>query len=942
MHIIGVDVGGTNTDAVLLRIEDDQSPKVVTAVKVVTTSDVFSGLIHAVKQVVHNNSVNAIVVGTTHFINALIQRRDLAKVCILRLCGPATHSIAPMSNWPQDLKHAVDGLTTLVSGGYFFDGSEISSLNEEEIRSTVRRALALNINTFCVSGVFSPCRTDQEVRVGEIIHEESPTAYVTLSHEVAGLGLLERENASILNACLRPLAMRTIGMLKDFLPHDASIFLTRNTGTLLSSEDATRWPVFTFASGPTNSMIGAAHLSGIQNGIVIDVGGTSIDFGVIVNGRPRQTHANIKLVDDIRVNVTVPDTYSLPLGGGTIIHVTEEDQSVQVGPNSVAYQLEQQALAFGGRTVTATDVALAAGLVKEIGHRDVKLPAKIIEQVLEYVNKTVTNGVDRMKTNPEPVPVILCGGGCILIDQNKSFPGVTKIIRPDHFAVCNAVGAALCSVSGTLDLITDLVPTSVDGGTQRKAELDRLVLQVQEQCEHNGARKTTIQLSELELIPLSYHSGGYKHRVQLTAIGQLDLSKFKQNEQRKSTERPSFDIIKELPMNIKPPVHADYTKKQPVFDEKGVWCIDPIDIEYIAYGAGILGCGGGGEVYHSKLWCLDILQQGKHKMCVVPPSYYESSSDLVVSVGFMGVPTVSHELLSSGLECATAVDALEKHLSTKFAGIFSGEIGGANGLMGLIVAANKDLYCIDADGIGRAFPCLTHLLAFIEGCRPAPASLCDIHGDTIMCTEDLVSTPQELEDIFRIECIKRGLIAGVCLPPINGEQLRKYSLAHSVSRAWFLGQAKFNHSKDAVQAVARAGHGRVLVSNGKIINVERNTSDCFVRGHVTIEMQEGNLIIDFQNENLVARLENGDVLASVPDLITLVEQDTAEPLSTETIKYGYRVSVLVLPAPKLLTAPHVLEHIGIKAFGYEFSNYEYVPSYAPIQSVWDVFYKKNY
>ena len=164
-------------------------------------------------------------------------------------------------------------------------------MNEEEVRSTVRRALALNINTFCVSGVFSPCRTDQEIRVGEIIHEESPTAYVTLSHEVAGLGLLERENASILNASLRPLALRTIGILKDSLPHDTSIFLTRNTGTLLSSEDATRWPVFTFASGPTNSMIGAAHLSGIQNGIVIDVGGTSIDFGVIVNGRPRQTHA---------------------------------------------------------------------------------------------------------------------------------------------------------------------------------------------------------------------------------------------------------------------------------------------------------------------------------------------------------------------------------------------------------------------------------------------------------------------------------------------------------------------------------------------------------------------------------------------------------------------------------------------------------------------------
>ena len=179
----------------------------------------------------------------------------------------------------------------LVSGGYFFDGSEISPLNEDEIRSVVRRALALDICTFCVCGVFSPCRSDQEERVGEIIREESATAYITLSHEIAGLGLIQRENASIFNACLRLLATQTITALQDALPPNVPFFLTKNTGTLLSSEDSMRWPILTFASGPTNSMMGAAYLSGIKNGIVIDVGGTSIDIGVIVDGRPRQTHA---------------------------------------------------------------------------------------------------------------------------------------------------------------------------------------------------------------------------------------------------------------------------------------------------------------------------------------------------------------------------------------------------------------------------------------------------------------------------------------------------------------------------------------------------------------------------------------------------------------------------------------------------------------------------
>lgn len=185
----------------------------------------------------------------------------------------------------------MDGLTVFASGGYFFDGSEISPLNEEEIRCVIRQARERDITTFCVCGVFSSCRRDQEERVGQIIQEEMPSAYITLSHEIAGLGLAERENAAILNACLRPLAKQTIGLLQEALPADVPFFLTKNNGTLLGAEDAIRWPIFTFASGSTNSMIGAAYLTGIDHAIVIDVGGTSMDIGVITNGKPRQTHA---------------------------------------------------------------------------------------------------------------------------------------------------------------------------------------------------------------------------------------------------------------------------------------------------------------------------------------------------------------------------------------------------------------------------------------------------------------------------------------------------------------------------------------------------------------------------------------------------------------------------------------------------------------------------
>ena len=202
----------------------------------------------------------------------------------------------------------------------------------------------------------------------------------------------------------------------------------------------------------------------------------------------------------------------------------------------------------------------------------------------------------------------------------------------------------------------------------------------------------------------------------------------------------------------------------------------------------ITGCGGGGESYHCRLWCLEILRENKDKMRVVPPSFFPSSSDLVADIGYMGAPTVIHELLSNGRECLEAVNAIEKYLSKKLAGVYSGEIGGANGLMGLIVAASKGIPCIDCDGMGRAFPCLDHVVSFIHGLPVTLACLCDIRHEIVMCTDNMVSTPKELEDTFREECIKRGLSIGVCLPPLTGEQLQKHTVHHSLSRAWFLGE----------------------------------------------------------------------------------------------------------------------------------------------------------
>lgn len=205
-------------------------------------------------------------------------------------------------------------------------------------------------------------------------------------------------------------------------------------------------------------------------------------------------------------------------------------------------------------------------------------------------------------------------------------------------------------------------------------------------------------------------------------------------------------------------------------------------------GVYIAGCGGGGESYDCKQWCLQLLQDGKYQMRVIPPSLHSSESHLFVPVGFMGAPTVSHELLPNGHECLKAVDTIETFLAKKPTGIYSAEIGGSNGLMGLVVAALKQVFCVDCDGMGRAYPRLDQLLSFIHNLPVTPTCLCDTRGETVLCTDDMISSATELEDVLRIECTKRGLAAALSLPPLTGEQIQKHTVLHSLSQAWLLGE----------------------------------------------------------------------------------------------------------------------------------------------------------
>ena len=237
------------------------------------------------------------------------------------------------------------------------------------MRAAARRIRDAGIRSVAVAAVFSPLNASCEEEAAAILPEECPDVAVTLSHRLGRIGLLERENAALLNACLIELARTTTRAFTAALRASgiaAPLYLTQNDGTVMLAEVAEEYPVYCFASGPTNSMRGAAFLSKRDEALVIDVGGTTTDIGSLRHGFPREANSVVE-IGGVRTLFRMPDLLSLGLGGGHPAVATAR-RSLTIGPASVGYRLTEQALVFGGDVLTVTDVAVAAGLI-DLGDR---------------------------------------------------------------------------------------------------------------------------------------------------------------------------------------------------------------------------------------------------------------------------------------------------------------------------------------------------------------------------------------------------------------------------------------------------------------------------------------------------------------------------------------------------------------------------------------------
>jgi N-methylhydantoinase A/oxoprolinase/acetone carboxylase beta subunit len=290
----------------------------------------------------------------------------------------------------------------------------------------------------------------------------------------------------------------------------ADLFITQNDGTLMAVEYARRYPVLTIASGPTNSLRGAAFLSGLADAIVVDVGGTTTDVGILTKGFPRESSSAVH-VGGVRTNFRMPDLIAIGLGGGSLVKCS--GGSCTVGPESVGYRITREALVFGGQSLTATDIAVAAGLASlgdkgktaGIDGQTVKLAAGRMREMVEEV-------IDKMKTTSQDMPVVLVGGGSILLPDRLR--GASKVIRPEHFDVANAIGAAISQVSGSIDGVYDVATKG------RETVIEQVKQEAHAEAEKAGAEPESIEIVELEEIPLAYMpSNAVRFRVK--AVGKL-------------------------------------------------------------------------------------------------------------------------------------------------------------------------------------------------------------------------------------------------------------------------------------------------------------------------------------------------------------------------------------------------------------------------------------
>ncbi|KAM4066229.1 hydantoinase/oxoprolinase domain-containing protein [Hirsutella rhossiliensis] len=971
LYRIGVDVGGTNTDAAILDIKALDSPGrgVLASHKAPTTPDITSGIEAAIRAVlassaVDQNRVLSVTIGTTHFINALVEAdaRRLERVAVVRLCGPFTRQLPPLSGFPVGLHSILDGGVYYLDGGLEMDGREIAALDPEQIRTAARDIVASGVKAVALIGVFSPLDHEgiHEERCKRLMLQEAPELIVVCSHDIGPTGFLERENATILNAAILRTGHRVKRGFRRAMARlrlTCPLYLSQNDGTLIDADMAAEFPIKTFASGPTNSMTGAAFLAGVDQRpqaaadapaagepqiLVVDIGGTTTDVcALLPSGFPRQAPGFVEL-GGVRTAFSMPEVISIGLGGGSKSRI------------------------FGGPILTATDVIVAAGkaslgdakLVQDVPRTTIDLARSEIKAKLETL-------VDKMKISAAPVHVLLVGGGAILVQEKLA--GVDMCIHPVHQGAANAVGAAIAKVSGEVDTLEVL------GKKQEKEVIDAACKRAVDLAVEKGASREDVKIVEINKMPLQYMSQE-TIRIQVRAVGKLAIPEDLvpcpgakgvngdgDQDANDNVEAQKVSVPNALEPTTKPTLGLDLESYRPDV-RGGVWYVSEVDLEFMATGCGVLGTGGGGPTYYEYLKGLNALRAGgKGKMRIISPKALKDD-DVICFGAWYGSPSVINERTSGGNEIIDSIDAVNKIRGIDtFSALFLDEIGGGNGMSAFPNGVHYDLPIIDGDAMGRAYPTLYHTTFSVYGYPLVPCAITDAAGNVSVALS--TNSPERLEKIIRTTAVELGLTCAASTNPLPGSAIKAHGIPNTLSLAWYLGRAVHlakRNKASYVDAIFDVCAGKLLFS-GKITDVRRYIGGGYTMGAVMLaplshEERESpvnasrqqvptdtHMTIPFQNEFLYAAYcdqegseASQQVVCTVPNLISILGQD-GEAIGSQDLRYGLRVNVIALPAHPLWRTPEALKVGGPEGFDLKMAEVGVDMGFTEARSVIDEF-----
>ena len=352
------------------------------------------------------------------------------------------------------------------------------------------------------------------------------------------------------------------------------------------------------------------------------------------------------------------------------------------------------------------------------------------------------------------------------------------------------------------------------------------------------------------------------------------------------------------------------------------------DLPALALGSGILGSGGGGDPAFLLLIAQNAL---KNKKPIKVLSVNDlKPDDLVIPIAHMGAPLIEQEKIPNGQEFTAIFQEIEKRFKKKPTAIMTGEIGGSNSLNPFIVAAELDLPVLDGDGMGRAFPEIRMCSFFLNNINATPMIMANNSATTVTINAQKAS--ETIEKIARHVAMAFGSNAFIALYTMNGIQAQQAVIANTISQALEIGSCILRareNNQDPVQALTQTTQA-AIVATGVIIDIKQKIDSGFLKGTVTIQTQQHNIfIIHYQNENLVVQ-KNKKIIVTTPDIISLVDSQSATPITTDALRFGIQVAILIIPAPKIWTTPEGLALVGPQYFGYNTTYKPYMQDKATV------------